>query len=417
MFRSYMHGLTLAVFAVGLGIGISWSRGLIPLTVGPAKTGSLGLDVTQRETLPPPDNPSLEIARRNRNAGTDSAPDDTTIFEQQSEPGGRNVASTDEEPVPAASRNRIIRASRSMESAEQSSETRAERSNELQRDTLRVRDRAAVRLDPSAGIETADSPPSRKPVTRVAHQDPAESANDADSRDATPPLSPREQLSAAEVKLAAGETLAGHRDLSKLYWNHKDFRPQMQDTIDRTAKSIFLQSQPHFVSPYVIQSGDRLEVIAKKYSISWEYLAKLNHTNPKRIQIDQKLKVVKGPFGAVIDLADFALTVHLQGYYVKRYDVGIGKDGASPIGKFAVLNKVENPPYTGSDGKVIAADDPSNPLGERWIDIGDSYGIHGTIDPRSIGKAESKGCIRMRDDEIIEVYDFLVKSSEVVIRK
>jgi L,D-transpeptidase ErfK/SrfK len=127
--------------------------------------------------------------------------------------------------------------------------------------------------------------------------------------------------------------------------------------------------------------------------------------------------VLKGPFGAVVDLNDFTLTIHLQGYFVKRYEVCIGKDGSSPIGKFSVLNKVENPPYTGPDGKVIVADDPRNPLGERWIDLGDSYGIHGTIDPDSIGKAESRGCIRLRDQDIIEVYNFLVKGAEVVIRK
>ena len=135
------------------------------------------------------------------------------------------------------------------------------------------------------------------------------------------------------------------------------------------------------------------------------------------LQLGQKLKVVKGPFAAIVDLQDFTLTVHLQGYYVKRYDVGIGKDGSSPLGKFSVQNKVENPQYTGPDGRVISGDDPKNPLGERWIDLGDSYGIHGTIDPDSIGKAASRGCIRLRDKDIVEVYDFLVRGSEVVIRK
>ena len=66
---------------------------------------------------------------------------------------------------------------------------------------------------------------------------------------------------------------------------------------------------------------------------------------------------------------------------------------------------------------MISGDDPANPLGERWIDLGESYGIHGTIDPDTIGKAASRGCIRMRAKDVIEVYDFLVKGSEVVIRK
>ena len=53
----------------------------------------------------------------------------------------------------------------------------------------------------------------------------------------------------------------------------------------------------------------------------------------------------------------------------------------------------------------------------RWVDIGDSYGIHGTIEPDSIGKNESRGCIRMLNSEVEEVYDFLVIGSEVKVQK
>ena len=80
-----------------------------------------------------------------------------------------------------------------------------------------------------------------------------------------------------------------------------------------------------------------------------------------------------------------------------------------------MLEKLVDPTYYGPDG-VIAHDDPANPLGERWIDIGNSYGIHGTIDPASIGKSESQGCIRLHNDDVEAVYDLLTIGSEVVIR-
>ena len=101
---------------------------------------------------------------------------------------------------------------------------------------------------------------------------------------------------------------------------------------------------------------------------------------------------------------------------MKRYKVGIGKDGTSPIGEFTIKDKLVNPTYYGPDG-VIAADDPKNPLGEYWIDIGDSYGIHGTIEPDSIGKAESRGCIRMTNKDAEEVYGFLGVGAKVIIRR
>jgi lipoprotein-anchoring transpeptidase ErfK/SrfK len=130
----------------------------------------------------------------------------------------------------------------------------------------------------------------------------------------------------------------------------------------------------------------------------------------------QKLKIVPGPFGAVVSLDRYELVVHLAGSFVKSYRVGVGKDGATPLGSFTVKNKMVNPTYYGPEG-VIPHDDPNNPLGERWIDIGDSYGIHGTIDPASIGKNESRGCIRMLNSDVEEVYDFLVMGSEVKIQK
>ncbi len=220
-----------------------------------------------------------------------------------------------------------------------------------------------------------------------------------------------------DAKVTAGEVLAAHRLLSQTYWKSPEVRSQIQERLDQSAKMIFFLPQPHFVEPYLIEPGDRLESIAAEYQVPWEYLSKVNRVDPKRIQAGRRLKVIRGPFAAVVELADFSLTVHLQGYYVRRFPVGIGRDNASPIGKYAVLNKVVNPQYTDPDGRVIQGDDPANPLGERWIDLGNSYGIHGTTEPDSIGKAASRGCIRLNDADVIAVYDFLSVGSEVVIRR
>lgn len=428
MVRGYMPALTLLVFGVGTGLGFAWTQGMIPLTLAKVNSGSLSVDVAAREDLPPPNEDPLFAAPRSKKRTIEVPAEDPEIFNQQTEPEPARLepprpervvrtASTEPNPTWSAgslSPPELPKSSNFLESPSDNSD----RPNPSAR--IRTRERSAVQLDPDAGIEEATPPPRKRQVTVVAHQDPSESNAETrvavrESKAAT--VSPKEQLAAAEEKLASGETLVAHRELSRLYWSHKELRSQMQELIDSTAKAIFFQPKPHYVEPYVIQEGDRLEVIAKKYQISWEYLGKLNRTDPRRIQIGQKLKVMKGPFGAIVDLPEYALTIHLQGYYVKRYQVGIGKDGSSPVGKFPVLNKVENPPYTGPNGKVMAADDPLNPLGERWIDLGDSYGIHGTIDPNSIGKAESRGCIRLRDEDIIEVYNFLVKGSEVVLRK
>lgn len=227
-------------------------------------------------------------------------------------------------------------------------------------------------------------------------------------------------LARVDELLATGgpqEMIAAHKELSKLYWDHPEWRDALQTRIDRTSQTIYFQPQPHFMKAYVVQSGDNLGEIAKLYRVPWSYLAELNHTDPRRIRPGQRLKVIKGPFGAVVDLNRFELTIEHHGFVVKRYRVGIGRDHSTPVGEFSVQNKLENPTYYGPNGLVIDQNDPKNPLGEYWIDLGDSYGIHGTIDPSSIGQAQSAGCVRLDDESIREVFAFLSVGSKVIIRR
>ena len=68
-------------------------------------------------------------------------------------------------------------------------------------------------------------------------------------------------------------------------------------------------------------------------------------------------------------------------------------------------------------------DDPANPIGEYWLGLEPtdqglaeltSYGIHGTIDPGSIGKQRSMGCIRLLPDDVELVYGTLAEGVSTV---
>ncbi len=267
--------------------------------------------------------------------------------------------------------------------------------------------------DAAASLQPADD---SQPVGAAATEEPLRIASRIGQTPA-PTGESATKLAAIDTLLENSDFIVAHRELSNIYWKQPDLRPQIMSRLEENAARIYFNPQPHFLQPYELQSGDLLQRVAPKYSLSWQYLAKLNRiSDPSRIRAGQKLKVIKGPFSAFVDLSDFELTIHAHGFFVKRYSVGIGQDGSSPIGKFKVLEKIPTPQYTDPDGKVIAGGAPDNPLGPYWLDLGDSYGIHGTIDPTSIGKAESRGCIRMRNEEVAEVYDFLITGSEVVIR-
>ena len=242
----------------------------------------------------------------------------------------------------------------------------------------------------------------------------------ADATVSSLPVSPSPNMNVDLIEidalLKAGDYVNAHRQLSTLYWNQPELHPAIMERLEGNAELIYFRPQPHFLEPYTVQSGDLLQRIAPRYRINWEYLAGLNNVDPRRVRVGQRLKVIKGPFSAFVDLSDFTLTIHCHGFFVKQFPIGIGKDGATPTGRFSVLDRVPNPQYTDPDGRVMAGDDPNNPLGDYWLDLGDSYGIHGTIEPDSIGKAASRGCVRMHNKDVAQVYNFLVRGSEVAIR-
>lgn len=244
----------------------------------------------------------------------------------------------------------------------------------------------------------------------------ADSAPQASTPQPTTPTGEPVDFSTIDQLIIDGEDVEANFQLSNMYWKRPEIRDQLMKRLSVVAYRIYFAPQPHYMEGHVVQAGDRLQNIAKDYDVSWEYLAKLNRTDANKIRPGQKLKVIRGPFAAVVDLSDREMTIHSHGHFVARFEIGIGKDSPAPTGTHQVIEKQRDPTYHGPEG-VVANDDPQNPLGEYWLDLGDSYGIHGTIDDAAIGQSESQGCIRMKNRDIADVYDLLTQDSEVLIRR
>ncbi len=194
-------------------------------------------------------------------------------------------------------------------------------------------------------------------------------------------------------------------------------RDRLMDRLDQLAGTV-VYSRQHLLEPaYTVQPGDTLEKVAERYNVPWQLMAKINGIgDAQSIRPGDQLKVMTGPFDALVSLQDFEMTLFLYGRYAGRFRIGVGQDQSTPDGDMTVQNKVINPTYYGP-GQVIGPDDPANPLGGRWIDLGNRIGIHGTNDPGSIGRAESRGCIRLSPGDINDVFDILSVGSRVTIWK
>jgi L,D-transpeptidase ErfK/SrfK len=109
----------------------------------------------------------------------------------------------------------------------------------------------------------------------------------------------------------------------------------------------------------------------------------------------------------VISIPDRKLVLMNGDRAVRVYDIAVGKASTpSPQGEFRIINRIPNPAWY-TVGKVVAPG-KGNPLGTRWMGLSArGYGIHGTNAPKSIGKAASHGCIRMRAADLEELFDLV----------
>jgi len=107
-----------------------------------------------------------------------------------------------------------------------------------------------------------------------------------------------------------------------------------------------------------------------------------------------------------------------------RYGIGVGREGFTWSGTRTIERKSEWPDWTPPPEMVarqpylprFVAGGPGNPLGARAMYLaGTLYRIHGTNDPSSIGKHVSSGCIRMLNEDVIDLYGRAVIGAKVVV--
>ncbi|WP_434296148.1 L,D-transpeptidase [Clostridium sporogenes] len=106
----------------------------------------------------------------------------------------------------------------------------------------------------------------------------------------------------------------------------------------------------------------------------------------------------------VINTKAHTLTLFRDNNVYKTYKVAVGKPSTpTPKGTFKIVNRAIN---------------PGGPFGARWLGLnipyGD-YGIHGTNNPSSIGKSVSNGCIRMFNNQVIELSNLVPIGTTVTI--
>ncbi len=146
----------------------------------------------------------------------------------------------------------------------------------------------------------------------------------------------------------------------------------------------------------------------------------------KRVKYETNYK----PGTIVIDTSERRLYFVQPGGKAIKYGIGVGKEGFQWSGKHHITRKAEWPGWTPpaqmrvrerAKGRILPAympGGPNNPLGARAMYIGSTlYRIHGTTEPWTIGTAVSSGCIRLANEDIIDLYNHVDVGALVVVKR
>ena len=113
------------------------------------------------------------------------------------------------------------------------------------------------------------------------------------------------------------------------------------------------------------------------------------------------------------------MDIYRDSMLIQSYQVGLGANSSTPVGAFPIVSRAKQPDYKAPDGSITPGGLQNNPLGTRWMGLAvkgrTGIGIHGTTDPDSIGDDKSKGCIRMRNEDVENLYDQFHKIAKVII--
>lgn len=160
---------------------------------------------------------------------------------------------------------------------------------------------------------------------------------------------------------------------------------------------------------HTVIPGESLHTISTNYRVSIRELYAVNPGLGQYLYPGQKITIPgipepsSIPYSINVSVSRRKLTLYKNGRFVKIYPIAVGRMlTATPTGQYVIVNRQLN---------------PGGPYGVMWLSLSKAgYGIHGTNNPKSIGKAVSHGCIRMYNRDVLQLAEMVPNGTRVMIQ-
>lgn len=229
-----------------------------------------------------------------------------------------------------------------------------------------------------------------------------------------------------QAALDHGELARAHQLLTKWYGDDSLTLAEAEkvDALLGQLAGTVVYSNEHQLEPaYVVQPGQNLEAVAKGFNVPWQLLAKINGVpTVDAVQPGQKLKVIRGPFSAVVDLRRSQLALFVDGRYAGKFPITLPTDAAVSEGKWVVEQKLTFPggnsyyssPASNEVAHTIVLKSEDVATGKP-VASGPEIAIAGS--DTAIKSSSNSAAIRISPQDAAELSDILSVGSRVTIRK
>jgi LysM repeat protein len=223
------------------------------------------------------------------------------------------------------------------------------------------------------------------------------------------------------------ELVEGYDMLSQWYDN-PNLSPaeaeQVETLLSQLAGTVVYSTEHRLEPPYTVRAGDTLQTISQQYQVPWQLLAKINGIPATNmVQPGQQLKVIHGPFAAVVELQKSQLTLMLGGRYAGRFPISAEPTATESEGEWVLEQKLVNP-TTAATGVVNTSYDAAAPVDRVLVLRSESPTAGGATISITGGPVSPAGptaiapaAFHLSATDAEEVADILSVGSRVTIRR
>lgn len=196
---------------------------------------------------------------------------------------------------------------------------------------------------------------------------------------------------------------------------------RLEDLLGQLAGTVIYSQQDLLLPPHVVAPGETLPAIATQLAVPWQLLAKINGVDdPSRLVPGEHLKMLRGPFDAVVSVSRRRLSLQVGGNYAGTFPVVIGRHVQDRVGASLAVVDVRR----GEAGSPSAA--PTGPAAQvafvspaaaKSIVLGDGLTIEAAEDPSAMADSAPQSSLVVSARDLEELVDILGPGSQVLIRQ